>query len=714
MMKKLKLLTILLLVWCTLLTGCSSQNKRNSTTVSEEIGDYIYNKPIEVDPTHIFKLKVGDEFDRSYKYSELNENFQIYTNPSFTMYIEPMIEYDYNNTLQISPPVHRPVLVPSIDFDKIETEYIDLFKDGEWGNIYSTYYLVQRVDLKTYETLEKPIVTPFQIKKNTQAVETRYKMTENGILHLSWEPVAGAQRYFVISVKATSNDVRDTLSWQNDVFVLSQTTSTEWLSDRSLDHSLHFNNMNIGMEQYSVSDDEHQIEDDSEYAELNAMTYQSDYYLEYGVIADLGGKFTPYSPISGSEIAESMPMEVAKKAAEEMGFGQQAIQIDELPAQFPVTVASGKTKLFTLKYDIDTAVIAEGEGSIEYTVNGTVFGGIIHFSDLKGTQEEFDALKAKVNSIYNEIQMPTGGELTYTYMEDPPELKIFTQKLENQTTTSQTTSSQAAANQTNVDVTTAKQKVSGETIAEEPLYPINGSTEFVKFLATNMIQRNEWIDYSRFSKSEIPRDIWDAVLEAEYQNPMILWVSAYYNYPSEKVLYVEYESDATWNDKQNEILAKANEILSLIITSGMTDQEKAIAINDYLIENGEYDYEALENKDLYGRENMNSYYYDAWTPYGLLIKNIGVCASYSDAFKLLADLAGLNAIVVSGDTPGGLHAWNKVEIDGNWLNIDATWNDAQTTNGYLLIGDHDPGFADHKENTSFMLDTHIAIYSTKK
>ena len=40
---------------------------------------------------------------------------------------------------------------------------------------------------------------------------------------------------------------------------------------------------------------------------------------------------------------------------------------------------------------------------------------------------------------------------------------------------------------------------------------------------------------------------------------------------------------------------------------------------------------------------------DSFTPYGVLLNKTGVCSSYAGAFKLLAQQAGLECIVVTGN-----------------------------------------------------------------
>lgn len=68
----------------------------------------------------------------------------------------------------------------------------------------------------------------------------------------------------------------------------------------------------------------------------------------------------------------------------------------------------------------------------------------------------------------------------------------------------------------------------------------------------------------------------------------------------------------------------------------------------------------------------------------LLSKKKGVCGDFSNYFKLLCDSLGVKCLRVDGYTSGGIffvtpdesifdHAWNIVSINGEWMNVDATW-----------------------------------------
>ncbi len=115
---------------------------------------------------------------------------------------------------------------------------------------------------------------------------------------------------------------------------------------------------------------------------------------------------------------------------------------------------------------------------------------------------------------------------------------------------------------------------------------------------------------------------------------------------------------------------RAKEILAQIITPNMTTAEKVLAVYDWLALNVKYNW-----PDYYG--------IDPTLIYAAICDNQGTCEGYSAAFCYFMDLLGIPAYQLhkSGATikdeegtyrvPG--HAYNMVQIDGNWY-----WLDAQT------------------------------------
>ncbi len=113
---------------------------------------------------------------------------------------------------------------------------------------------------------------------------------------------------------------------------------------------------------------------------------------------------------------------------------------------------------------------------------------------------------------------------------------------------------------------------------------------------------------------------------------------------------------------------KAAEVLSEIITEGMTDIDKIKAIHDYIILNCKYDY------DNYIAGTLP---FEARLAYGVLVNGSAICQGYSAAFNLLCKMAGIRSIVVTGTAPDNpdSHAWNGVLIDGGVYFVDATHDD---------------------------------------
>ncbi len=96
---------------------------------------------------------------------------------------------------------------------------------------------------------------------------------------------------------------------------------------------------------------------------------------------------------------------------------------------------------------------------------------------------------------------------------------------------------------------------------------------------------------------------------------------------------------------------------------GKDDYETVKNIHDYLIKNFDYDY----------RKNNENY-----TDIEGFRDGVMVCNGYAMATFYLCNKAGIDArliIGIGGNDTTINHAWNVVKIDGNWYNMDVTWDD---------------------------------------
>ncbi len=93
------------------------------------------------------------------------------------------------------------------------------------------------------------------------------------------------------------------------------------------------------------------------------------------------------------------------------------------------------------------------------------------------------------------------------------------------------------------------------------------------------------------------------------------------------------------------------------------DFEKEVIIHDMLCKTVRYDSEFDDGNG------------SIYSIYGALINGHAVCEGYARAFKLLCQTAGLECILITGDSKGVGHLWNMVKLEGNWYHVDVTWDD---------------------------------------
>ena len=143
----------------------------------------------------------------------------------------------------------------------------------------------------------------------------------------------------------------------------------------------------------------------------------------------------------------------------------------------------------------------------------------------------------------------------------------------------------------------------------------------------------------------------------------------------------------------------AKGVVNSIITSGMSDLEKAKAIHDWMVMNLDYDYQNYLNGTIPST---------SWKVEGVLTTKYAICEGYARTFIALCNEAGLDSLYVMGKVSAGLHAWNQVKIDGVWYNVDVCWDDPanrafndHSTNSYkyFLISDAEMN-KDHKAQTT--------------
>ncbi|MBQ7835793.1 MAG: hypothetical protein IJ389_00905 [Clostridia bacterium] len=120
-------------------------------------------------------------------------------------------------------------------------------------------------------------------------------------------------------------------------------------------------------------------------------------------------------------------------------------------------------------------------------------------------------------------------------------------------------------------------------------------------------------------------------------------------------------------ERVSDFRKKVTEILEKLPDDG-SQLELEKSIHDYLVDNIEY-YSGTINFDAVPLP-------DYMNVYGGLNEGIGICQTYTKLMQYLCILTGINASQVSGYShEGEAHMWNVVEIEGQWYQLDVTWDD---------------------------------------
>lgn len=116
-------------------------------------------------------------------------------------------------------------------------------------------------------------------------------------------------------------------------------------------------------------------------------------------------------------------------------------------------------------------------------------------------------------------------------------------------------------------------------------------------------------------------------------------------------------------DEHAWVTSEINRILAQFITDDMTDLQKIVAVHDYIVRNHQYEMNTTGSP---------------FTVFTFMHEKQGVCMAYALLFVKMMEELSIPCYYVIGKADGESdlgHAWNMVQLDGEWYHIDATWND---------------------------------------
>lgn len=688
------------------LTGCQSGSAAGDANgpvieagkLAESIREkyeekYEYTEPLRgIARDEWLDLQMGFDI-RNGEFTEYTMIADVFQDAELTQRLGARFEWDEETqVLSITPPRGTVAGIGSSNLDADEPGYsptrYSLFDKGEmcdWGNL-PQYYLVQYVDLETGEALEKPKVTVFTIEHEVvSAPKVSMSINEEGKPVFRWQKVKGAVKYYVMSLVYSQEN-----GFTGNGLVYGNTEETEWIPESVTPFMT-----------YKVSEadrsDPYYIEQYGEGTEV--IEWEDHIYDDYYCVIAVSEEGT--SAISNTfdvkDIAKKVPLKEETGMSLQKEGSNYVESFAEMPCYKWVTMCDGKLVQKLVNYDFDKAdqttetwgeyeeedmsdlrIVEVDIIKIPYQIDGTGFTGVVIIEeyDPDTWEEELEAVRERQEGLRNK-----GGarDIEMTEETDPD---MDTEEGSN--------------------VTTAD-------------YSVTANSALSEYLAVSMMGGNTVIDLEDFPEAADTTYLLDAWEEAVYQNPMVLGVRSAMILNDGKALAVEYDTDAdVIREKQGQIDAEVKSVVEEIISEDMTELEKEFAINQYLCDTAEYDMAALENAEENDFAVVDEEFNDSFTPYGVLLNKTGVCSSYAGAFKLLAEEAGLECIMVTGYLDGNLpHAWNKVKIDGQWRIVDSTNNDNELIfNALLNLPDH----AAEKvlvEDDRFALDQMVDQYTAR-
>lgn len=119
------------------------------------------------------------------------------------------------------------------------------------------------------------------------------------------------------------------------------------------------------------------------------------------------------------------------------------------------------------------------------------------------------------------------------------------------------------------------------------------------------------------------------------------------------------------NEKDLFVHDKMSEVIKEIIKDDMTNYEKEKAVYDWLFKWTTYNSESL-NPIVAGQNETH-------TPYGVLRSHNAICVGDATTFKLFMDALDIPCVIIHS-TESGEHAWDVVQLDGEWYHVDVMFD----------------------------------------
>jgi hypothetical protein len=640
--------------------------------------------------------------------------------------------------------------------------------EGTWGSL-NTLYLVQNIDLQTGQELNNPIVTPFSIRHDLVAPTVRQSVSKEGIYTLTWDNIGGATEYWVYrlsdgyyslqcttsNTSVTSNDLKDQQRQNNyQELIQSDLQNAGYTYGTSGDLTLN-SSIDAGESYVVVAANSSAKSGISNQVEVSDIANQIPY-----VVSDN----TPsYTINSMSDVPTYVNVQMRDGTIAQMLLdyhGAQTYRDSTNPNYVKIDVGVANTSfsrfpltLTGMDYDefmSNVSYVTEREDSLNIGSGSDTTMPAISVPSVKESEEtteqpsqEASSTESSNNNNENRhdlsiIDEPSSEERASENNVEQPSSQVTEQESgysqpESSTPESSevqpSSESESTTNPNPVDTTENADYSAAVNLMNSRLQEIGWDEQLL--YANNQLEA--WLAYSLITNIEIvpiPLDIYPEAVNTDYL--ITLWYEAYRQNPTSgfvdiyniqayyveeiNTLYFVQPFAETWEvrgNKATQEISKAKALASQLVTSGMSQADALIAINNYICDNSYYDESGVVNYDTVSQ--MPATYIDCHTPYGILCNGAGVCESYAESLALIARFAGIETVMDVGTlASSGNHEWNKAKADGSWVIVDATNNDnEEIPNALLNLSDSQASGTLISSNSAF-LTTLSATDTTKE
>lgn len=655
------------IIFCQFVYG---QKKINAETLKEQFGYEdgslmpAYN--LEQDQKLIFDFELDYEYIEKFEL-HAREMVSVHTDISCSEESE-IICYAWDRERGGKTRVVIAPVAPILANDSLEDEssrannyHLDNMEEYKtlWGCA-PIYYICIHYDTKAAEPvkLETPQIIPFTVASESEVPDVEGIVDNYGNLTLSWKPVEGAEYYTVyqyichdsgIGYDNKENRGMETGYSDGSFWSLEQTTQTQF-SDF------------VGESQFgdTIEPEERWGSEDYLGKALSNLSFQN---------RGAYGCFFVTATVDGKESNLSAPVDTASLKLPyrfdtyENPSAANYSSVEEFPEKIPILNIDGSEMQRPVYYRLNR------KGSqfavYDYQIKGTLLGGSIFMEIEEGTElplvinQNLNTVYLTMNSQLNKV--PSMAVKSILAQDDTVEGGASLYGLIQERTKEQI----AEGNRETVKVPDERFSVFADS-AEE------------MWLAYGLMAGEEEISLKAFPRLQNPYILEEVFLKVCQQNPYILGVRTYsYDYDN-ACLRVGYSYNRIEiARKQKKIYKQAAALVEQLVQESMSDEEKEMALYLWLEENCSYASVEWEQakKQNFLKSETNSYMENATNAYGALVEREALCQGYASAFQLLSHMAGLHVKTVSGYLNGNIpHAWNVIELDGNWYQVDCSNN----------------------------------------